>query len=194
MSAPSGPDTVRASDAEREEFARIVREAVGEGRLSLEEGDERLGKIYESRFRADLPPIIQDLPDAEFDGSRSANGGLPADDGSWGPDRPGGPWRRGRPGGPFSGGRPGGPWGRPDGPWGGGRTGGPWGRSEGPWSDRPWGPGSGRRGGPRLRGLAFGAVVAGILVGIWALTGAHFFWPIFPILFIFLAATRRRCV
>jgi hypothetical protein len=182
MSETSGPHTVRASDAEREEFARIVREAVGEGRLSLEEGDERLGRIYESRFRAALPPIIQDLPGlAGADGS--ATGGFPGDDGPWGSD-PGGAWRGGRPG-------------RPGGPWGGGRPGGPWGTPGGPWG-RPGGPGSARRGdrrGPRLRGLAFAAIVVGILIGIWALTPAHFFWPIFPIIFILLAATRRRrCV
>ena len=58
----SMPGRVRASDAEREEYASIIREAVGEGRLSLPEGDERLAQIYAARHREDLRPLIADLP------------------------------------------------------------------------------------------------------------------------------------
>ena len=58
----SMPGHVRASDAEREEYATIIREAVGEGRLSLPEGDERLAHIYAARHREDLRPLIADLP------------------------------------------------------------------------------------------------------------------------------------
>jgi Domain of unknown function (DUF1707) len=53
---------IRASDAEREEYARIVRESVGEGRLTLGEGDERLAAIYAATYRDDLGPSIADLP------------------------------------------------------------------------------------------------------------------------------------
>jgi hypothetical protein len=56
------PGRVRASDAEREEYASIIREAVGEGRLSLPEGDERLAQVYAARHREDLRPLIADLP------------------------------------------------------------------------------------------------------------------------------------
>jgi hypothetical protein len=55
-------DRVRASDAEREEYATIVREAVGDGRLTLPEGDERLAQIYGARHREELRPLIADLP------------------------------------------------------------------------------------------------------------------------------------
>jgi hypothetical protein len=61
--APRTPENrVRASDAEREEYAAIVREAVGDGRLTLPEGDERLAQIYGARHREDLRPLIADLP------------------------------------------------------------------------------------------------------------------------------------
>jgi hypothetical protein len=53
---------VRASDAEREEFARMVREATGEGRLNLGEGDERLAQIYAAKYRDELRPLVSDLP------------------------------------------------------------------------------------------------------------------------------------
>ena len=42
---------VRTSDAEREQVARVLRAAVGEGMLTLEEGDERLAATYAARFR-----------------------------------------------------------------------------------------------------------------------------------------------
>ena len=53
---------VRASDAEREEFAGMVRDATAEGRLSLAEGDERLAQIYAAKFRDELRPLVADLP------------------------------------------------------------------------------------------------------------------------------------
>lgn len=58
-------DRVRASDAEREEYASIVREAVGDGRLTLPEGDERLAQIYAARHREELRPLIADLPQGQ---------------------------------------------------------------------------------------------------------------------------------
>lgn len=54
---------IRASDAEREEVARILRAAAGEGMLSLSEADERLGALYASRLRSELAPLTADLPD-----------------------------------------------------------------------------------------------------------------------------------
>jgi hypothetical protein len=44
----------------------------------------------------------------------------------------------------------------------------------------------------RLRGHAsLVALVAGVLVGLWLLSGAVFFWPIFPILFLSFGLARR---
>ena len=53
---------VRASDAEREHVARILRAAAGEGLLTLEEADERLAAAYATRYRDDLQPLTADLP------------------------------------------------------------------------------------------------------------------------------------
>ena len=73
MSTESG--RVRSSDAEREEYAALVREAVGEGRLSLAEGDERLAAIYATKFRDELRPLITDLPSvAKVDNDVAASG------------------------------------------------------------------------------------------------------------------------
>jgi len=55
---------VRTSDAERERVAQILRDAVGEGRLTLEEGDERLAALYTMKYRDELTPLIADLPAA----------------------------------------------------------------------------------------------------------------------------------
>ena len=56
------PGRVRASDVEREEYAKVIRTAMTEGRLNLEEGEERLGKVYASTYRDELGPLIADLP------------------------------------------------------------------------------------------------------------------------------------
>jgi hypothetical protein len=59
---PTAGARIRASDAEREEYAKKVRDAVAAGRLSLDEGDERLARIYATKFRDELRPIVTDLP------------------------------------------------------------------------------------------------------------------------------------
>jgi hypothetical protein len=133
------PGRVRASDGEREQYARLVREATGEGRLSLEEGDERLGQIYAARFRDELRPLVADLPS--------------------GAEPPGAVMR--------------------------------W----GPGPGRPWDAGG--RGRPRPHPGAFvfhlGAVVvvSTLLVGLWAVTGASFFWPAIPLIFFALGLVRH---
>ncbi|CCH31556.1 DUF1707 domain-containing protein [Actinosynnema sp. NPDC047251] len=59
----STPDTaVRASDPEREHVVARLREAVGEGRLTLAEADERIATAYAAVHRADLAPLTLDLP------------------------------------------------------------------------------------------------------------------------------------
>jgi DUF1707 SHOCT-like domain len=83
MSTESG--RVRSSDAEREEFAALIREAVGEGRLTLAEGDERLAAIYATRFRDELRPLVTDLPSAARVGTEvdPAAGRSPQDRYQW---------------------------------------------------------------------------------------------------------------
>ena len=53
---------VRTSDAEREQVATILRAAMAEGRLNLEEGEERLGQAYAAKFRDEFAQLTTDLP------------------------------------------------------------------------------------------------------------------------------------
>lgn len=54
---------IRTSDQERERIAEILRAAMAEGRLTLEEGEERLASAYAAKYRDDLRPLTADLPD-----------------------------------------------------------------------------------------------------------------------------------
>jgi hypothetical protein len=131
---------VRASDAEREEFARIVREATGDGRLTLDEGDARLAQVYAAKFRDELRPLVADLPaGAAVEHAQVANG---------------------------SGARRGG-WPAPD--------------------QRYMRPH------PAAFAFHFGIVlvVSMLLIGLWALSGASFFWPAIPLIFFGLGIVRH---
>lgn len=116
---------IRASDEEREQIAHILRTAMTEGRLTLEEGEQRLAAAYAATFREDLHPLTADLP-------------------------------------------------------GGGRH---------ALADTPQARDFARR---HLR-LHAGkiAVVAVILVGLWVLSGAHFFWPAIPLTFLLFGLFAR---
>jgi hypothetical protein len=60
----SGAPPVRASDAERDQAAEILRAGYAEGRLSRAELDERLTAAYAAKTRADLQGLTSDLPGA----------------------------------------------------------------------------------------------------------------------------------
>ncbi|MFE7225950.1 DUF1707 domain-containing protein [Nocardioides sp. NPDC057577] len=53
---------LRVSDADRHAVADILREAAGEGRLDIDELEERLEETFKAKTYADLEPITQDLP------------------------------------------------------------------------------------------------------------------------------------
>jgi hypothetical protein len=55
---------MRASDADRERTANVLREAAGDGRLTMDELDERLDAVYAAKTYAELEPITHDLPGA----------------------------------------------------------------------------------------------------------------------------------
>jgi hypothetical protein len=59
---PADPRQLRASDADRERVAEVLRRAAGEGRLALDELEERLGVVYGARTYAELEPVTADLP------------------------------------------------------------------------------------------------------------------------------------
>lgn len=62
---------VLASDSEREGILERISQAVGEGRLSFEEADQRIDAALSSRHRHDLERLVADLP-ALAPGPRSA--------------------------------------------------------------------------------------------------------------------------
>ncbi|MCX5169301.1 DUF1707 SHOCT-like domain-containing protein [Streptomyces antibioticus] len=53
---------LRASDADRERVAEILRDALAEGRLDMSEFEERLEQTYQARTYGELTPITRDLP------------------------------------------------------------------------------------------------------------------------------------
>ena len=53
---------IRASDAEREQHAELLREHAAQGRLTVDELDERLDRVYAARTRGELAPVVADLP------------------------------------------------------------------------------------------------------------------------------------
>jgi hypothetical protein len=60
----AGATPVRASDAERDQAAEILRTGYAEGRLSRNELNERLAAAYAAKTRADLHDVTSDLPGA----------------------------------------------------------------------------------------------------------------------------------
>ncbi|MGW8378755.1 DUF1707 domain-containing protein [Streptomyces sp. ODS28] len=53
---------VRASDADRDRVADILREALAEGRLDAEEHSQRLDAVYAAKTVGELRPLVRDLP------------------------------------------------------------------------------------------------------------------------------------
>jgi hypothetical protein len=160
---------IRTSDTERERVAATLRAAVSEGRLTLEEGDERLAALYATKYRDELAPLVADLPSA--DDGRGRRGPGPWGAGGRGPGW-GGPGWSGQ-GGPAS-----------AGPGAGGEPG------AAPWADpgqqHPHGHGP-CRGFGGLRFLTFVAVVAGII----ALSHVLHVWLIVPIILIVMMMRFR---
>ncbi|WP_198347946.1 DUF1707 domain-containing protein [Plantactinospora sp. KBS50] len=109
--APESGPRLRASDAERERLADLLRTAMAEGRLTLAEGEERLATAYALVYRDELRPLVADLPGGhrvvpETNPGPAEPGGDTVPPGRYGPGRYGpgrygpgwsaadGPWRR----------------------------------------------------------------------------------------------------
>ena len=58
----SGPTPILASDAEREQSITVLRVAVSEGRLTLEEFSERVDAVHSARTDRELASLARDLP------------------------------------------------------------------------------------------------------------------------------------
>jgi hypothetical protein len=53
---------LRASDRDRDQIAEQLRDAFAEGRLTSEEHEERLDKVYKAKTIGELQVLISDLP------------------------------------------------------------------------------------------------------------------------------------
>ncbi|WGW11088.1 DUF1707 domain-containing protein [Saxibacter everestensis] len=54
--------TLRAGDNDREAVAEVLRQSAGDGRLDLDELDERLERAYAAKTYAELDELVADLP------------------------------------------------------------------------------------------------------------------------------------
>jgi hypothetical protein len=59
------PHELRASDADRERIAQVLQDAHADGRLTLEELEERLGVLYSARTLGELAQLTGDLLPAD---------------------------------------------------------------------------------------------------------------------------------
>lgn len=53
---------MRASDADRERVANDLRDHYADGRLTMEEFDERIDSVYKAKTFGELAPLTADLP------------------------------------------------------------------------------------------------------------------------------------
>lgn len=60
-------DHLRASDAEREEIIDALRRHTADGRLTMAEFEDRVEQVYAAVTRADLRPVLRDLPALDVD-------------------------------------------------------------------------------------------------------------------------------
>jgi Domain of unknown function (DUF1707) len=95
---------IRASDAERDATVERLRDAAGEGRLTLEEFSDRMEQASTAKTRAELDQLLTDLP-AGHDAGSTGTGSTVAVGGAGAPSwhvspigglNVSGPWRMGR--------------------------------------------------------------------------------------------------
>jgi len=60
---PARRNAVRVSDADRDQVAGVLREALALGRINADELEERLSRAYAAQTFGDLEPLTGDLPD-----------------------------------------------------------------------------------------------------------------------------------
>jgi hypothetical protein len=57
---------MRASDSDRDRVAAILREHTAEGRITMDEFNERLEQLYKSKTYGELAKLTADLPDVDL--------------------------------------------------------------------------------------------------------------------------------
>jgi uncharacterized protein DUF1707/cell wall-active antibiotic response 4TMS protein YvqF len=80
---PAGGTDIRASDADRDRIADILRDALAEGRLDAEEHSERIDAVYSAKTVGELEPLVRDLPTTRKRPDPTAY--------AYGPEEPAGP-------------------------------------------------------------------------------------------------------
>jgi hypothetical protein len=75
------PPDVRASDADRDRVADVLRHAAGEGRITVDELDERIDRAFASRTLGELVQLTADLPQTAHDAATPALPVRPGDGG-----------------------------------------------------------------------------------------------------------------
>lgn len=78
------PVDPRVGFAERDAVVEVLQQAAAEGRLTIEELDERVEAALRARTRSDLTPLIDDLPA----GQRMFEVAVPQRGPGWSPDDP----------------------------------------------------------------------------------------------------------
>lgn len=53
---------MRVSNDDRERVARVLHDSMAEGRITVNELEERLDKVYAAKTFGDLEPLLRDLP------------------------------------------------------------------------------------------------------------------------------------
>ena len=71
--------TIRISDADRQVVATALAKNAAEGRLTLEELEERLGTVYAAKTYGDINSLLSDLPRGGASPLVLAGDRLPAD-------------------------------------------------------------------------------------------------------------------
>ncbi len=73
------PRDMRAGDPDREQVAEILRDAAGEGRIDMEELEDRLERAYRAKTFRELDVLVADLPtDRPLPVSPAAGPSVPA--------------------------------------------------------------------------------------------------------------------
>jgi hypothetical protein len=168
---------MRIGDAEREAAAAELREHYASGRLTLDELNDRVDKVFAAKTRGDLNALMTDLP--------SARPGWPGTAGAGGAGSSARPGAASGPGGPFGASGPFGP-GGPFGP------SGPFGPGGGGWNSGPRAAGPLRTAGTVL--VTMLAVAALFTVGILGAFGIGAGRPFGIVLILAAFALLRRLI
>ncbi|MGW5153970.1 DUF1707 SHOCT-like domain-containing protein [Nonomuraea wenchangensis] len=84
---------MRASDGDRDRVAAVLREHTAQGRITMDEFNERLEQLYKSKTYGELARLTADLPDVdlrhrpkvskEIEKKRDTHAGMKAAWGAW---------------------------------------------------------------------------------------------------------------